>query len=105
MAAGGSSGRKGSTGAVMVILDTDHIAILQGKTPPEYGRLVSKMIRHPRSAFYFSIVSFQEQVLGANQYVNQARTVQGLMDGYDLFVMILADYSKAQVLPFDAMAA
>jgi tRNA(fMet)-specific endonuclease VapC len=89
----------------MFVLDTDHITILQGKAQPEYGRLVSRMMRHPRSAFYYSIVNFQEQVLGANQYVNQARTVQGLMDGYDLLVMILADYAQAQVLPFDAAVA
>jgi len=69
----------------MFLLDTDHIAILQNRTQPEAGRILRRMGQHPASAFFFSIVSFHEQMLGANVYVSRARTPQDIVHGYELF--------------------
>src|SRR5262245_48180915 len=89
----------------MFLLDTDHITILQWKTQPAHGRLSQRLGQYPRTAFYFSIVSFQEQVLGANLYVSKARSTAGLLQGYGLFRRVLDDFAAAQVLPFDQAAA
>jgi tRNA(fMet)-specific endonuclease VapC len=89
----------------MFLLDTDHISILQWQTQPEFARLSQRMGLHPASAFYFSIVSFQEQTLGANAHVSQARTAMQVMSGYRIFQRVLTAFAGAQVLPFDQAAS
>src|SRR5207248_2992609 len=84
---------------------TDHISILQRQTQPELSRLLPRMAQQPPSVLYFCIVSFQEQVLGASAYVNGARTVQGVLVGYQMLRRVLDDFAAAQVLPFDQAAA
>jgi tRNA(fMet)-specific endonuclease VapC len=89
----------------MYLFDTDHLAIMQRQSAPAYARLVARMRPYPSWAFYLCIVSFHEQALGANTYVNRARTAVQTIDGYRLFERILMDFSISQVLPFDQPAA
>jgi tRNA(fMet)-specific endonuclease VapC len=89
----------------MFVLDTDHIAIIQRQTQPEYAALVRQMAAHPVTEFFFTVVSFHEQALGANKYVSQARTTTDAARGYAMFQRILTDFAAAQVLPFDGAAA
>src|SRR5437016_1065923 len=89
----------------MFVLDTDHITIIQRQNEPQFSRLKQRMSQHPRSDFYYSIVSFHEQVLGANVYINRARTAQTVAAGYDLLQQVRADFAAAQVLPFDQAAS
>ena len=89
----------------MFLLDTDHTAVLQRPALPEHGRLQQRMALHPPSAFFCSVVSFHEQVLGANQYVSRAQAPAGVVHGYSLLGMVLDTFAQAQVLPFDRPAA
>jgi tRNA(fMet)-specific endonuclease VapC len=89
----------------MYLFDTDHISIIQRRTQPEFGRLTQRTNQHPPTAFYFPIISFHEQTLGANAYIQRARTVADVVRGYGMFQQILADFAGAQVLPFDPAAA
>lgn len=88
----------------MFLLDTDHISILQRRASQERDRLVRRMATQPTNRFYFSIVSFHEQLLGANVLVQRAHSREKLLKGYDLFRQLLADYGEAQVLAYDARA-
>ncbi len=87
----------------MFLLDTDHITIIQWQTQPAYERLVERM--EPLSDFYFPIVSFHEQTLGANAYISKARDAAGIVRGYRIFQKIVVGFAEAQVLPFDESAA
>jgi tRNA(fMet)-specific endonuclease VapC len=89
----------------MFLLDTDHIGIIQKKTEPEFNRLSVRISQHAITSFYFSIISFHEQVMGWNAYIGRAREVRGVVKGYAQFQQILADFASAQVLPFDQAAA
>jgi tRNA(fMet)-specific endonuclease VapC len=89
----------------MYLLDTDHISILQKQTQPEFARLARRMGQHAPTDFFAPVVSFHEQALGANAYIQQARTVADVVRGYETFQQILADFAAAQVLPFDQTAA
>jgi tRNA(fMet)-specific endonuclease VapC len=89
----------------MFLLDTDHIGIIQQQTQPEFSRLLQRMNQHQVGDFFFPIISFHEQVLGWNTYINQARASSGVIRGYLMFQQILADFGAAQVLPFDQAAA
>src|SRR5438093_13740810 len=88
----------------MFLLDTDHVGIIQRQAEPEFSRLWTRISQHPPEAFYVSIISFHEQVLGWNAYIRGARDTAGVMGAYRMFQRILADFSKAQVLPFDQAA-
>jgi hypothetical protein len=73
----------------MYLLNTDHIASLQRPSQPERVRLMQRLAQLPPAAIYFCIVSFQEQTVGANAYVNRARTAQEVIRGYGLYGEIL----------------
>ncbi|HUT95681.1 MAG TPA: type II toxin-antitoxin system VapC family toxin [Thermoguttaceae bacterium] len=90
--------------AVVFLLDTDHIAIIQRQTEPEFGRLAARMQQYPLTDFYVPIVSFHEQVAGWNAYINRATTLEAVVKAYRMYERILADFACMQVLPFDAAA-
>lgn len=65
---------------------------------------MARMSEHSLADFAFSVVSFQEQSLGAHTYVARARTTGDLVRGYTLFSDILHGFLNAPMLPFDAAA-
>jgi tRNA(fMet)-specific endonuclease VapC len=89
----------------MFLLDTDHISILQDPSQPEAVPLSRRMAAFSPGDFYFAVVSFHEQMLGAHAYLNRARLGRDLVKGYRLCNELLGLYSSAQVLPFDLSAA
>jgi len=52
-----------------------------------------------------SVVSFHEQMTGANKLIQQARTPEKLIKAYRLLNQIITDYSAFEILPYDAGAA
>jgi tRNA(fMet)-specific endonuclease VapC len=86
------------------LLDTDHLGIIQDRVQPECQRLLDRIGQFPATAFYVSIVSFHEQVVGWNSYLNRARTITGVVSAYRMFQDILVDFVAMQVLPFDDVA-
>jgi len=89
---------------VKYLLDTDHISFLQRRSGPEYPALAARMGQHPPADFAFSLVSFQEQVVGAHSFLARARTTADVVRGYALLREVLAAFASAPVLPFDAPA-
>lgn len=89
----------------MFLLDTNHIGLLQLGQSGEGDRLRSRMAAYAWSDFYFPIVSFHEQVVGWNNYVNRARDSSGVVRAYRMFQGILSDFAMQQVAPFDDHAA
>ncbi len=89
----------------MYLLDTDHLVILQRESEPEYGRLRAAMSRYAASDFFLSIVSFHEQVLGANAFIARARTREIVIRGYQMLELCLIDFNRFRVLPFDEPTA
>jgi tRNA(fMet)-specific endonuclease VapC len=89
----------------MFLLDTDHLVILQRQNEPEYGRLQARMQHYPRDEFRLSIVSFHEQVLGANAFISRASSPAAMVRGYQMLKVSLMDFNRFPVLPFDEPAA
>lgn len=89
----------------MFLLDTDHITFLQQQTLPQYARIVQRMSQHPAQDIFFSIISYHEQMLGAQAYINRARAVADIVAGYELLDQIRTFYATVQVAPFDTAAA
>lgn len=86
------------------LLDTDHISFLQRRSGSEFSRLTVRMAQHPITDFTLSVVSFHEQVLGAHNFINRARTNTDIIRGYVLLLETLQGFATAPVLPFDAEA-
>ncbi|MCL1467122.1 type II toxin-antitoxin system VapC family toxin [Argonema galeatum] len=86
------------------LLDTDHISFLQRRSSSEFSRLRFRMAQHPIGDFALSVVSFQEQVLGAHNFINRARTNAEIIRGYALLLEIIQGFATALVLPFDERA-
>lgn len=89
----------------MYILDTDHIGILQYGTDLDHRVLSARIAQHEQTELFVAIVSFHEQILGWNAYIARAKDQVGIVRGYDRLERILADFSRAHVLPFDSHAA
>jgi tRNA(fMet)-specific endonuclease VapC len=89
----------------MFLLDTDHLVILQRQSEPGYARLRSAMSRHEPADFFLPIISFHEQVMGANAFIARAKTKELLVRGYQMMEQCLIDFNRFQVLPFDEPAA
>lgn len=84
------------------LLDTDHISFLQRRLGTEFARLMVRMNQYPAADFALSVVSLHEQMLGAHNFINRARTNTDLMRGYTLLLEILEGFALAPVLPFDS---
>jgi tRNA(fMet)-specific endonuclease VapC len=89
----------------MFLLDTEHLVILQRQSEPGYARLRSAMSKHEAADFFLPIISFHEQVMGANSFISQARSKEALVRGYQMMEPCLIDFNRIQVLPFDEPAA
>lgn len=89
----------------MFLFDTDHAVIIQRRTEPEFGRLAPRMNGYSSDDFYFSIVTFHEEVAGWNAYLNRARTREAVVHAYEMFEGILTFFATQQVLPFDDASA
>ena len=87
------------------LLDTDHLSIMQRQSGPEYAVLSARIAQHPASELALSVISFHEQVLGAQTYISRARNSSDLVRGYSMLERLLRDFATLSVLPFDAAAA
>ena len=87
------------------LLDTDHLSILQRKAGAEYLRLATWMAQGSVSDFACCVVGLHEQVLGAHNFLNQAKNSTGLVRGYELLERLPRDYLAFVLLPFDTAGA
>lgn len=89
----------------MYVLDTDHISVLQHGEEPAKGALCARMDALDESAFFLTIVSFHEQALGWNAYIQRHQSVDRVVHAYRMYEGMLDEYGSAQLLSFDDRAA
>lgn len=88
----------------MFVLDTDHISVLQWNERPAADHLTERMVAYPGDEFALTVISFQEQVMGANALVQRAAKDDKLILAYRRFTAILARFSTYRVLDFDSLS-
>lgn len=86
------------------LFDTDPITFLQRRSGPEYAAITARMSQFSAADFATSVVSFHEQVLGGNAFINRPRSAADVIYGYFFILEILQSYESRVVLPFDAAA-
>jgi tRNA(fMet)-specific endonuclease VapC len=89
----------------MIILDTDHLSILQRPEAPQYERLTTAMEQSTDAAFATTIISLEEQMRGWLAAIGRARTVHDQTLYYTRLGGLVEFYGRWQIAAFDTQAA
>jgi tRNA(fMet)-specific endonuclease VapC len=87
------------------LLDTDTLSIWQNGTGAEYAVLSLRMSDHASADIGVPIVSFHEQMIGANAYLSRGRTGADLVAGYARLERLRHRFTRLNVVQFDDAAA
>jgi tRNA(fMet)-specific endonuclease VapC len=87
-----------------VVLDTDHLSVLQWQERPACDRLLSRLERLSADDIATTIVSFQEQVEGWLAYLKRARKSEDVVAAYAKLEEVWRSFLKMNVLSFTAEA-
>jgi tRNA(fMet)-specific endonuclease VapC len=85
---------------VLVVLDTDHLSILQQRSQPECGRLEARLAHHPPAEIAVSIISFQEQAQGWLSWIGKSKRDADILRGYARLWELLPEFHRMDVLPY-----
>lgn len=83
-----------------VILDTDHLSVLQWQEQPACEHLLSRLAQIPPDDIATTIVSFHEQVQGWLAYLKRARQARQIVHAYDKLEAMWRSFLKMNVLSF-----
>jgi len=89
----------------MIVLDTDHMSLLERPTNPVSERLRDKLSDIGPEGRCTTIISYEEQVRGWTAYLSKARTVAQLIENYRRLRIQLENYCVIEILEFDELAA
>jgi tRNA(fMet)-specific endonuclease VapC len=89
----------------MVVLDTDHVSILEWKTGAEFDCLNARLNRLAADEVATTIVSYDEQTRGWLAYIARSRKLAQMIEGYRRLHRHLDVYCGICVLDFDESAA
>src|SRR5436309_1983319 len=65
-----------------VVLDTDHLSVLQWQEQPACTRLLARLDQLPPDDIATTIISFQEQIQGWLAYLSRARKPEQIVQAY-----------------------
>jgi tRNA(fMet)-specific endonuclease VapC len=88
----------------MVVLDTDHLTLLERPSSPDGLRLWQRLQPVPPGERAATLVSFEEQSRGWLAYVSRARTTQERVDAFHKLHLHLKNYCSLTVLDFNINA-
>lgn len=89
----------------MIVLDSDHLSILQRPESPKYEQLLRALNDSADSVVTTTVISLEEQTLGWLAAINRARDVQDQPKYYLRLSQLVDFYGQWQVLPFHEAAA
>jgi tRNA(fMet)-specific endonuclease VapC len=89
----------------MVVLDTDHLSLLEWVTSPERERLVNRMEQLDPKEIATTIISYEEQTRGWLAHVARAGKLAEQVRAYGKLRKHLDAYRSLTVLDFDEQAA
>jgi tRNA(fMet)-specific endonuclease VapC len=89
----------------MVILDTDHMSLLEWRENEQAMALRERLADLDPEEVVTTVISYEEQVRGWMAYVARAKTISRQIEAYRRLIRHLDNYRQASVLPFDEKAA
>ncbi len=89
----------------MVILDTDHMSVLERREQPAVSHLLSRLTEWPPSEVMTTVINYEEQMRGWMASIARARSMAQQITAYDRLLSHLDNYRRIPVLGFDEAAA
>jgi len=89
---------------VPVLLDTDHLSVLQWQEQPACDRLLERLDEIPPDDVATSIISFQEQIQGWMAYLNRAKKPNQIVEAYTKLEELWRSFLRMNVLSFSVEA-
>ena len=89
----------------MIVLDTDHLSVLERSDQPGSGALRARLADLPPAEVVTTIISFEEQMRGWMAYLARTRSVAQQVEAYRRLLQHLDNYRRIPVLAFDEAAA
>jgi tRNA(fMet)-specific endonuclease VapC len=88
----------------MIILDTDHISLLQHSDSAEGQRLVQRLAASPDPDIVTSVVTVEEQMRGWLQVIARYRDLQQQSGYYDKLIEFIRFFARWRIVPFGEAA-
>jgi len=89
----------------MVILDTDHLTIIQRQSQPTYSILTTRLRHVSPSDLSTTIINVEEQMRGWLAVIGRSKRVQQEIGAYRHLYALLAFFGAIPILEFDEPAA
>jgi tRNA(fMet)-specific endonuclease VapC len=89
----------------MVILDTDHMSLLEWTNSPSAQKLNERLEKLSDAEITTTIISFEEQTKGWLTILAKAKSVMDQIEAYRRLNRLLGIYAELNVLDFDENAA
>ena len=89
----------------MIVLDSDHLSLLEHPESPTTQRLLNRMDKSPDQEFATTVISLEEQLRGWLAVINRYSDIPRQITAYTRLVGLVEFYSRWKVLPFDQPAA
>jgi len=90
---------------MVVILDTDHLTVIQRRTEPGYSRLRARLSKFPPNTVQTTIVSFEEQVRGWLAVISRTRNQSREVIAYQHLQALLRFFNEIPVLAYTEIVA
>ncbi|MDH3601597.1 MAG: hypothetical protein OEU26_18445 [Candidatus Tectomicrobia bacterium] len=88
----------------MIILDTDHMSVLERRGQPALGHLLNRLADLSPSEVMTTVISYEEQMRGWMAYLSRARSMAQQIIAYGRLLSHLDNYRRIPVLAFDEAA-
>ncbi len=89
----------------MIILDTDHLSLLQHRHNPRALAFRERLEQLPHIDIATSVISLEEQTRGWLRLIRRSRQAQDQVQYYERLRQLLAFYGNWLVFPFDKAGA
>jgi len=89
----------------MIVLDTDHLSVLEHRDSPQAFALQSRLEAEPPSELFTTVVSLEEQMRGWLSLIARYSHVDQQVAYYDRLRSMHEFFANWQMLPFDIPAA
>ena len=88
----------------MILLDTDHINVLQSRSP-QSSALMASMDASQDQDFGVTAITIEEQMRGWLALINRSSDVQKQLLAYERLIGLFDYFARWQIVPFDQGAA
>ena len=89
----------------MIVLDTDHMSVLERRDQSGSAALRARLAHVPPAEVVTTIISYEEQMRGWMAYLARMRSVAHQVEAYRRLLQQLDNYRRTPVLAFDEVAA